>query len=329
MKRWAKRIGLGLLALLILGLVGTSTGHHTLSKREHERVPPPGLLVDIGGYRLHILCEGVGSPTVVMEAGLGGWSTDWSKVLSPASKVTRVCAYDRAGMGWSEVSPDPRTLDVTVEELHTLLVKAGIPGPYVLVGHSLGGMHMRAYAHSFPEDVAGLIQVDALHEDQAVLDPVFTKANQANARQFRPLVLLNATGLMALAPQSIPNQGLPDEMYPQWQAALATGAFFETTIAELLSMEGNCLRVRALEITSFGDLPLTVLSAGRRDTIATLTAAENKQYRDVWESLQPKLAALSSAGKQIIVEQSGHMIPLEQPDFVIGAVREMVDTLRK
>lgn len=321
-------ISIVMLVILIL-VLGTGIAGAIAKSTLVRQYPAPGQLVDVGGYKMHINCMGQGSPTVILAAGTADFSVTWTYVQPGGAKLTRVCAYDRAGMGWSEPSSAPRTTDATVEELHTLLVNAGVPGPYVLVGHSLGGMHMRAYAHRYPEEVAGLIQVDSLHEDQVALDSAFTKANQNGARQFRMLALLNSTGLMALVPQSVPNLGLPDDVYAQWQAVLATTPYFETTIAELLSMEGNCLQMRALDITSFGDLPLIVLSAGRRGIVASLTAAENQQYRDVWEALQPKLAALSSAGKQIVVEKSGHMIPLEEPDYVIDAIREMLDAIRK
>jgi pimeloyl-ACP methyl ester carboxylesterase len=321
-------ISIFMLVVLILVLVTGIAGAVAKSNLA-RKYPVPGQLVDVGGYKMHINCTGQGSPTVILAAGAADFSTTWVYVQPEVAKLTQVCSYDRAGMGWSEPSPDPRTANATVEELHTLLVNAGVQGPYVLVGHSLGGMHMRVYARSYPDEVVGLIQVDSLHEDQVVLDPVFAKVNQENARQFRMLTLLNSTGLMALVPQSIPNLGLPDDVYAQWQAVLATAPYFETTIAELLSMEGNCLEVGALKITSFGDMPLIVLSAGRWNTIASLSAAENQQYREAWQALQPELAALSSAGKQIIAEQSGHMVQFEQPDLVIDAIREMVAALRK
>jgi pimeloyl-ACP methyl ester carboxylesterase len=328
MKTNMSRIISVLMLVVLLLAVGTLIVGAIAKSNMAKRYPAPGQLVDVGGYKMHINCTGEGSPTVILAAGTADFSTTWAYVQPEIAKLTRVCAYDRAGMGWSEPSPDPRTANATVQELHTLLVNAGVPGPYVLVGHSLGGMHLRVYAHTYPEEVAGLIQVDSLHEDQAVLDPVFARANQESARQFRVLKLLNSTGLMALLPQSIPNLGLPNGVYAQWQAVLATGSYFETTIAELLSMEGDCLQVRALNLT-FGDLPLIVLSAGQGDTVASLSAAENRKHVEVWQALQPELAALSSAGKQVIAAQSGHMVQFEQPDLVIDAIREMVGTIRK
>jgi pimeloyl-ACP methyl ester carboxylesterase len=321
-------IAILVLVVLILAL-GTLIAGAIAKSILARKYPAPGQLVDVGGFKMHINCTGQGSPTVVLAAGTADFSTTWVYVQPEVAKLTRVCAYDRAGLGWSEASPLPRTAGTTVAELHALLVNAKIPGPYVLVGHSLGGLHMRLYAHNYPDEVVGLILVDSLHEDQFILDPGSEKANQANARQFRPLALLNATGLMALAPQSIPNLGLPADTYAQWQACLATSSYFETTIAELNGMDEGSAEVRDLKITSFGSTPLTVLSAGHEDTVASLSAAENQKYEEVWQGLQPKLAALSSAGKQIIAEQSGHMVQFEQPDFVIGAIREMVVALRK
>jgi pimeloyl-ACP methyl ester carboxylesterase len=328
MKKVSRIIAIVVLVVLLVAL-GTLAAGAMAKANLAKKYPAPGQLVDVGGHKMHINCTGQGSPTVILAAGTADFSTTWAYVQPEVAKITRVCAYDRAGLGWSEPSTLPRTAGTTVEELHSLLVNAKIPGPYVLVGHSLGGMHMRLYTHTYPAEVAGLVQVDSLHEDQFILDPGFEKANQANARQFRPLAWLNATGLMALAPQSIPNLGLPAETYAQWQACLATSSYFETTIAELNGMDDSSAEVRDLNITSFGSIPLTVLSAGHEETVASFSAAENQKYEEVWQGLQPKLAALSSAGKQIIAEQSGHMVQFEQPSLVIDAIREMVVALRK
>jgi len=152
---------------------------------------------------------------------------------------------------------------------------------------------------------------------------------QEGIGQSRMLALLNSTGMFALAPQTIPNPGLPDEAYAQLQATTATSGLFKTNLAELSVMEESCAEVRALRITSFGDLPLIVLSAGREETIASLSDAENQQRWEEWQELQSELVALSSDSMQIIAEQSGHMIQLDQPDLVIEAVREIVDGIQK
>jgi pimeloyl-ACP methyl ester carboxylesterase len=320
-------ISIVMLIVLILAL-GTLAAGAVAKYNLAKQNPAPGQLVDVGGYKMHIHCTGQGSPAVVLAAGTADFSTTWSTVQPEVAKLTRVCSYDRAGLGWSESSPLPLTVKTTVDELHTLLINAGIQGPYVLVGHSLGGMHMRAYARSYPGEVVGLIQVDSLHEKQAILDPVYSKVNQAGVEPFRLFAVLNSTGIMALAPQSIPNQGLPDDAYAQYQASLATTHFFKTTIAEVNAQASQCAEVRSMEITSFGNMPLTVLTRGRLNQIASLSIAENQQSEDVWLALQSELAGLSTQGKQIIAEQSGHMIQLDQPKLVIESIRIMLDTIR-
>src|SRR5690349_22698564 len=142
--------------LIILGLVGASY-EAIAAAGDARRYPAPGQLVDVGGYRLHIQCVGTGSPTVVLDAGLGGSSLDWSLVQPELGRSTRVCAYDRAGMGWSDLGPQPRTPRQIADELHTLLTNAGIAGPYVLVGHSLAGKNVRLFAQQYPAEVGAMV----------------------------------------------------------------------------------------------------------------------------------------------------------------------------
>jgi pimeloyl-ACP methyl ester carboxylesterase len=329
MKSKIFRIILVAMVIVLILAVGMFIAGAVAKSNMAKHNPAPGQLVDVGGFKMHINCVGQGSPTVILAAGTADFSTTWAYVQPEIAKLTRVCSYDRAGLGWSEPSPYPRTVDRTVEELHTLLVNAGVQGPYVLVGHSLGGMHLRVYTYKYPQEVVGLIQVDSLHEDQPVYDSEYTKVNQDDAKQFHLFSLLSSTGIMALAPQSIPNLGLPNDAYAQWQASLATSDYFKTTLAEINAQEDNCAEVRALNITSFGNMPLIVLSAGQPDPVISLSDAGNQKRWEVWQALQPELAALSSTGNQIIAEQSSHMLQLIQPDLVIETIREMVDAIRK
>src|SRR3712207_2549671 len=154
-RRVMRRIGKALLwlvvALLVLAVAGAI--YQAIATELAERAyPPPGEMVDVGGYGLHIDCVGKGGPTVVLDAGSGLFSAQWVRVQRQVSHTTRVCAYDRAGMGWSEMGPDPRDARRITGELHALLTKAGIEEPYVLVGHSFGGMYMQTYAARYPEE---------------------------------------------------------------------------------------------------------------------------------------------------------------------------------
>ncbi|HWI65797.1 MAG TPA: alpha/beta hydrolase [Symbiobacteriaceae bacterium] len=145
-------IGVPLLAGLIYQPIATAV--------DARRYPPPGRMVAVNGHRLHIRCEGSGQPTVVLEAGLGGSSLDWSLVVPGIARQSRVCVYDRAGYGWSEPGPLPRTGTAVADELHTLLIRAEEPGPYIIAAHAVGGIYARVFAGRYPRETAGLVLVD-------------------------------------------------------------------------------------------------------------------------------------------------------------------------
>src|SRR5688572_145377 len=159
--RYAFAVTLGILLLSQTGVAQTGS---TVMKPP----PPPGKLVDVGGWRLHLNCTGSSKgsrPTVVLESGAGDFSFDWSLVQPGISRFTRVCSYDRAGNAWSDLGPRPRTMKQIAYELHTALMKTGSKGPYVLVGQSFGGLLMRTFAAQYRKEVAGMVLVDSTHED--------------------------------------------------------------------------------------------------------------------------------------------------------------------
>ncbi|TMD96717.1 MAG: alpha/beta hydrolase, partial [Chloroflexi bacterium] len=159
-----------IVALVIAGLSLTGVLYQTIASAvDASSYPAPGRLIDVGGYRLHLYCTGTGrpgSPTVILDEGQARTSLGWSKVQPGVASFTRVCSYDRAGYGWSDTGPLPRTAGRMVTELHTLLARAGVAGPYVLVGHSYGGLIMQLYTYTYPQQVAGLVLVDSVHADQ-------------------------------------------------------------------------------------------------------------------------------------------------------------------
>ena len=328
MKKKILRIGrilvLGVVILALVTLAAGFVAKFSLAKGN----PAPGQLVDVGGYNMHINCTGEGGPTVILESGWVESSSTWLLIQPKIAKTTRVCSYDRAGYGWSDPSPHPRTANWMADELHTLLVNANVQGPYVLVGHSLGGMLVRVYAHTYPDEVVGMVLVDSLHEEQYDRLPGAKSSIPDQVRQFRMLGLLSSTGFMALAPQMIPNQGFPDEVFAQYKVVWATTGHLPAAAAEINIMLESIAEVRALHITSFGDLPLSVLSAGLDFQIPFLSEAENQQYWEEARAMQSELAALSAMSKQTIAEHSGHEIQFDQPDLVINAILEMVDALR-
>ena len=167
MWRWTMRIFVVLGAFLIVAALSGATYQWLATRKELAATPPPGHLVDIGGYRLHLWCTGDGAPAVILDTGLGGSSADWGFVQPDVARFTRVCSYDRAGMGYSDPGPSPRTARRIASELAELLVRSGIGGPVVLVGASIAGFDVRVFASDHPERAAGLVLVDASHEDQA------------------------------------------------------------------------------------------------------------------------------------------------------------------
>jgi pimeloyl-ACP methyl ester carboxylesterase len=322
--RWFSRTILILLALAVAVVLAGLIAEASLAKKH----PAPGRLVDIGGYRLHLNCTGQGSPTVILEAGLGSFSTTWSFVQPAIAELTQVCSYDRAGYGWSEPSPQKRTAVVMAEELHSLLAAAEVEGPFVLVGHSLGGMLMRVYADAHPEEVVGMVLVDSTHEEQYLRTPVLADLIPSAVRQFRMLSLLRSTGFLALVPGVIPNPGEPEEIFAVDKAIWATTDYFSTFAAEFDAILESAAQVRELQITSFGDIPLSVLSAGLEAKIPSLTELENQALWAELQAMQSELVALSSNGEQFIAEESGHAIQLEQPELVRQAIRGVVEAVR-
>src|SRR6266581_4367311 len=197
-----RRIGWAVLALVILLVLAVVAGvvyQGITSAVDASMYPPPGRLVDVSGYRLHIHCTGSGGPgpAIILDAGNGGSSLDWSLVQPGVATFTRVCSYDRAGYGWSESGPTPRSSGRIVRELHTLLVNTGVPGPYVLVGHSFGGLNMRLYAYTYPQEVAGLVLVDSSHENNPTARVAIQNGQSqlATCQRFAPFGIVRLFGL--------------------------------------------------------------------------------------------------------------------------------------
>jgi pimeloyl-ACP methyl ester carboxylesterase len=328
---WTGRIVLSALTLLLVLVVTTLLLGAKAKADLIAKFPPTGQMVDVGGYRLHIDCQGNGSPTIVMEAGLTEPSLMWALVQPQVSATTRVCVYDRAGLGWSDTSPQPRTAEVMVEELHTLLQNANVAGPYVMVGHSTGGMLVRLYAHFYPTEVVGMVLVDAQHEEQFTrLSPAIQqgiKAMFGQSDQDLPLYrAVVATGIGALVPAVGALADTPQLPSPAREAvsalALSDPKFVEARVAEQDAIFESLEQVRAAHITSLGNIPLIVLYRGIADSPTPgMTPEENQQW---WFGLQTELAALSPQGKLILADRSGHHIQLDQPDLVIDAIEQVL-----
>jgi pimeloyl-ACP methyl ester carboxylesterase len=305
---------------------------------------PPGRLIDIGGFRLHISCAGEGSPTIILDAALGASSVSWSLVQPAVARLTRVCSYDRAGFGWSDGGPMPRTAGRIADELHTLLDRAGVGPPYLLVGHSFGGLVMLIFARRFMSDVAGMVLVDPAHaedwvrpapKEQVLIDRgvrlcrfAAMAARLGLARVVAALVGVGQLGLARglvriasrgrLKPQDeailAPVRKLPSELRRPLVQFWTKPRFFEALGSQIGSISSSAAEVLEATAGGFGDLPLV-----------TISSTNPGEYR---LRQQDRMAALSTRGRHIMATNSGHWIPLDQPEFVIETVRAMLESLR-
>lgn len=331
--RWLKRILLGLLALLLLILLIGSIYEALGRKNAVANYPPRGQLVDVGGRKMHIDCRGTGSPTVVFESGLGtGGTIDWTLVHDSIAGFTRACAYDRAGIMWSEAKDTPQRAAAVADDLHALLKGAGITDRLVLVGHSIGGPYTRTYVGKYGDRVAGLVMVDTSHPDQvARLGKVAN--TDANPRQVAWIMhmakALSWTGAVRFAMANAGQGKLPKD------AAARMAAYASSSVAGATSeLDGFDMTMDdARRIRSFGDRPLVVLTAMAPFKPAELKglglkASDGARFKQEWKKLGAEQAAMSTRGRQLTVADAGHYIQIDRPDVVISAVREVVGAVR-
>jgi pimeloyl-ACP methyl ester carboxylesterase len=315
---WLGRLVVAVLGLMLVGAIYESAAEAA----DVRAYPPLGQMVDVGGYRLHINCVGTGSPTVVIDAGWGDWSEGWSRVQPEAAKTTRVCTYDRAGMGYSEAGPLPRTAEQFAKELHTLLQHADIPGPYVLVGHSMGGAPVRVFAHTYAAEVAGVVLIESMNPEEVGTPAPATTATLPdpgavsiiNKFLTNLLTLPARVGLVRLV--TGPVAGLSPDDANAYTARSVTVRSLEAAIDEGRGMQESLAQAR--RVTTLGSLPLIVLSRGLPED------GEQK-----WQREQTELLQLSSDSHQVFAEHSHHNIQFEQPAAAVGAIVQMVEQIRR
>jgi len=317
------------LALLVLVLVAVMPGVAAIARWNLiQRYPAPGQLVAVDGHKMHIYCTGEGSPTVILVAGLDDFSIFWSQVQAEMSQTTRVCSYDRAGLGWSEPGPDPRTSTTMVQELHELLANSKINGPYVVVGHSFGGALARLYAHNYPDEVTGMVLVDSAPDDLFLRVPRWRDATDGKPGLYRMLAPVSSSGLLTFAPKNIPNRGLANDVLAQYRAVAVSTGYFQTGVAENEAFENNLAEIRAANV-NLGDMPLRVISRGYWDPMPGFSEDENQQAWQAWQAMQSELTSLSSQSRQTVATESEHSIQLQQPQLVIEAIKDVVEVAQK
>lgn len=346
-----KVMALLLAALLLSGIVYEQLGR----KRDAQHRFRVGRAVDIGGRTLNIDCSGEGSPAVIIMPGAGGrfggyGGHNWRKVQPEIAKLTRFCWYDRAGEGWSDPPPAPPTSASITSDLHELLQRAPVPGPYILVGHSIGGDYARIYAGRFPAEVAGLVLVDSANPDQNEPPIMLARINRMPtfvrqlgcwgspiASRFGLLRFFTRNQRVDVPPQfaadAAVKQALRDQLVKSTETENAQAcAATQNGSTKLHGGSGNPeIDAAARRITNLGAIPIIVLTALQywKPDDDPVAAQQIDQFHEKWiHQLQPALAHLSSHGRQVMVPNSDHGIPDQAPEAVIDAIRDIVTELR-
>jgi pimeloyl-ACP methyl ester carboxylesterase len=291
--------------------------------------PAPGDFYQVDGYTMHLYCIGTGSPTVVLESGLGGDWIYWQKVQPEVGKSTRVCSYDRAGLGWSTPQPPPRDAEVISSQLHSLLKTANQHGPFLLVGASAGGFYVRQYVSSFPADVAGVVFVDSSVPEQLTAFPGRMDTEEKRRRRHWDATLQLLKEFSGYARVSGHCKGEVEDGMQSYSVFVAAESCRPNFTTAWLPEYDDFWRSaeEASRARCCGDVPLLVISQDP-DRPKVGWDAQRIAQQPKWSSLQENLKLLSPHSRRIIAKSSGHHVAVDRPDVVITGIQNMVMLLR-
>ncbi len=289
-----------------------------------KRFPSPGTMLESKGRRLHVRCQGQGPVTVLLESGLNDFSLQWSRLQPLIAQATRTCCYDRAGLGWSDPSPDPPTIQNAVNDLHAVMQSLNGQAPLILVGHSYGSLLVRLYAQQHPENIRAIVLLDPANEFMAERIRGYTEVLDSGVHQFRRLALLVSLGLVALSTKNIPANLLQGEALRQYRAVVAVRGFARAAAAETAEMAANLRAMQAVPQTALANIPVVIISRGQPESIPALPDKSAQALEATWASLQTDLVERLNA-RQIIAQGSGHSIQLSQPELVYEAIKPFID----
>jgi pimeloyl-ACP methyl ester carboxylesterase len=296
---------------------------------------PIGKILEVDAHKMHIYAIGQGGPSIIFESGGAGWCMDWTIIQQEVSKFATAISYDRSGFGWSEPGTLPRDANQIEKELHSLLEKAEVRKPYILVGASFGGHIVRLYASRHPNDVAGIVLLDARHEYIDLKMPNSWKKVVSIGRfvnQFMlvlsQLRLLKLFGTL-LGKNRLPPivKHLPIELRSKYLNVGFQTNYFRTNRNELDAINSSDHQLRS--VRSLGDIPLVVIKHGILNLFSSMPATEAKIAEEIWHDLQLELAGTSTNSEFIIAEKSGHAIHVDQPELVITTICKMIKEYEK
>ncbi len=320
-----------LFALLFVCLVIVAVGaaYNALSLRHYRKLAGvPGKLYNVDGYAMHLYCTGQGAPTILLDAGLGDDFTIWAKVQSELSKVTRVCAYDRAGFGWSESRPGVQDANAIAAQLHQLIAVADVQRPFIFMGHSIAGLHLRSYAVHYPNDLAGLVFVDGatpLQDDRVPHELVTIQDQQRKEMPWQKLLMTlgwyRAKGLCTDVPPGFEADSLwikADSCVPSQMSAVEKELDAERASGE-----------ETLHVGPFGSLPILIFSRDPTVLASNWPPAVSRANAVVWNQMQEEAKSLSSQSRRIIAKGSDHYVQIDRADLINKEVSAFVEQVRQ
>jgi len=333
-KLWLKRGVLGIALFILVSILAGIIYERIGRRRDLKDVAQVGRSIEIGQRTLNLYCSGEGSPTVIFESGAGAPGYSWVNIQREVAKFTKACWYDRAGYGWSEPGPQPRTSASIAIDLHALLTATNLRPPYVLVGASFGGFPVRFFTGRYPDEVAGVVLVDAAHEDQHEPDsmraPVNRLPSSIHSVICRLVPIASEMGLVRLMMKLSGLGSSPPGMAPEQADILKILSQQPKTVASNEGCHWDESAAQARSAGSLGDRPLIVLTAGREFVPPDPQGAkEANAFHETWvKELQPALARLSTHGRQVVLENSGHGIQFEAPGAVVKAINDVLSEIK-
>lgn len=321
--KWTKRLAAGVAGLVILA-AGLGAGYQEVATRiDAERFPPPGEMVDVGGYRLHIYCKGEGAPPVVFDTGRGDMGLVWAPVQDEIAKGTRACIFDRAGYGWSDYGATPRTSELLAREIAALIEGAELAQPVILVSHSISGLQHRMFGTLFPEKLAGMVFVDVSHHNQRQRFGLPTNFVE-QAAKIRECAWKGRFGWQRMFGDVPPLTQYAEEYREAVYTTMLRPRRCETIADEVEAYAEN---IRLLtEARDLGDIPIVVMTA--TDKANQYDAEEKARRVGIWLDMQKDIASMSTDSRHVVTDKSSHYIHVSEPELVIAEIEALLDRVR-